>query len=126
MNRRVLIAMAAAAMMCPMTAAFAGGGAKTQYVRIKNVGATPVRVLAVNSVAFSEEQLKSKTRLLSQNGVTQFVLKKGVGYFLVANPAFTDGDELEYNFPKSTFVYLQAKEAAGVYSASFAPPGVRF
>lgn len=45
---------------------------------------------------------------------------------IVANPAFTDGDELEYNFPKSTYVYLQAKEVGGVYSASFAPPGVRF
>lgn len=103
-----------------------GGGGKTQYVRINNVGATPVRVVAVDSAVLSEEQLKSRTRLLSQNGVTQFVLKKGPGYFLVANPAFTDGDELEYNFPKSTYVYLQAKEVGGVYSASFAPPGVRF
>jgi hypothetical protein len=46
--------------------------------------------------------------------------------FGVGNSAGTEGDILDYNFPKSTYVYLQAKEAAGVYTASFAPPGTRF
>jgi hypothetical protein len=125
MNRRVVIAMAAAAMMFSTSAAFAGG-ANSQYLRIKNIGATTVRVVAANGPITSEKDLQSKSRLLSQNGVTQFVLKKAPGVFLVANPAFTDGDGLEYSFPKSTYVYLQAKEVGGKFTPSFAPPGTRF
>jgi hypothetical protein len=124
MKRRVLIAMAAAAMMCFSSAAFAGGGGvKTQYVRVKNVGATTVRVLASNSTL---TPTSGGSRLLSQNAVTQFVLKRLPGQFGVGNNAGTAGDILNYNFPNSTFVYLQAKEVAGVYKASFAPPGTRF
>ena len=122
MYRRCVIAMAVAAMVCVTSTAFAGGGSGTQYVRIKNIGSTSVRVLASNSAPTSS----AGSRLLSQNGVTQFVLKKAPGVFIVANNAFTDGTALEYNFPKSTFVYLQAKEAGGVYTAKFAPPGTRF
>jgi hypothetical protein len=124
MNRRVLIALAAAAMMFSTSAAFAGGGgAKTQYVRIKNIGATTVRVLASNGTIAPPF---AGSRLLSQNAVTQYVLKKGAGQFGVGNNAGTQGQVLDYNFPNSTYVYLQAKEAGGKYTASFAPPGTRF
>ena len=124
MNRRVLIAMAVAAMVCSTSTAFAGGGgSKTQFVRIKNIGSTTVRVLAANSTLTASSP---GSRLLSQNAVTQFVLKKSPGQFGVGNNAGTDGALLDYNFPNSTYVYLQAKEAGGVYTARFAPPGTRF
>jgi len=124
MNRRVFIALAVAAMAFSMnTASAGGGGSKTQIVRIKNIGSSTVRVLAANGTL---SPTSTGSRLLSQNAVTQYVLKKGAGQFGVGNDAGTDGDILDYNFPKSTYVYLQAKEAAGVYTASFAPPGTRF
>ena len=123
MNRRVFIALAVAAMaFSTSTASAGGGGSKTQYVRIKNIGAAPVKVVAMNGTPSSSVA----TRVLSQNGVTQFVLKKGPGFFGVLNVAETSGDSLDYNFPKSTYVYLQAKDAAGEVTASFAPPGTRF
>jgi len=124
MNRRVFMVMAAAALMFSTSTAFAGGGGgKPQYVRIKNVGSSTVRVLASNSTLSSTS---GGSRLLSQNGVTQFVLKRAPGQFGVGNSDKTEGDILDYSFPNSTFVYLLAKEAGGVYSASFAPPGMRF
>lgn len=124
MNRRVFIALAVAAMaFSTSTASAGGGGSKTQFVRIKNIGASTVRVIAVNGAL---SPTPSGSRLLSQNAVTQFVLKKGAGQFGVGNNSGTEGDILDYNFPKSTYVYLQAKEQAGVYKASFAPPGTRF
>jgi len=125
MNRRVFIALAVAAMAFSTSTASAGGsGSKTQIVRIKNIGSSTVRVVAANS-ALSEASASS-SRLLSQNAVTQFVLKKGPGEFAVANPDFTNGQLLKYNFPNSTYVYIQAKEEGGVYTPSFAPPGTRF
>ena len=127
MNRRVFIALAVAAMAFSTSTASAGGsGSKTQIVRIKNIGSSTVRVVAVTSSGATEASLKSASRLLSQNAVTQYVVKKGTGLFVVSNDAFTTGNSLEYNFPNSTYVYLQAKEAAGVYTPSFAPPGTRF
>jgi len=124
MYRRCVIAMAVAAMVCVTSTAFAGGGgSKTQYVRIKNIGSTTVRVLASNSPL---TPTSGGSRLLSQNAVTQFVLRKGPGQFGVGNSDKTAGDLLDYNFPNSTYVYLQAKEANGVYTAKFAPPGTRF
>jgi hypothetical protein len=124
MNRRVFIALAVAALAFSTSTASAGGsGSKTQIVRIKNVGSSTVRVLAKNGTLSSTS---TGARQLSQNAVTQYVLKKGAGQFGVGNSAGTEGDVLDYNFPNSTYVYLQAKEAAGVYTASFAPPGTRF
>ena len=123
MNRRVFIALAVAAMAFSTSTASAGGsGSKTQYVRIKNIGAPTVKVAAVNGMPTTQPAL----RTLSQNGVTQFILKKGPGLFGVINAAETDGDYLEYNFPNSTYVYLQANTVGDVVTASFAPPGTRF
>ena len=123
MNRRVFIALAVAAMaFSTSTASAGGGGSKTQYVRIKNIGAPTVKVAAFNGTPTKQPAFRS----LSQNGVTQFILKKGAGTFVATNPAETTGDYLEYNFPKSTYVYLQANTVGDVVTPSFAPPGTRF
>ena len=123
MNRRVFIALAVAAMAFSTSTASAGGsGSKTQYVRIKNIGAPAVKVTAFNGTPTTKPAFRS----LSQNGVTQFILKKGAGTFIATNPAETGGDYLEYNFPKSTYVYLQANTVGGLVKATFAPPGTRF
>jgi hypothetical protein len=124
MNRRVFIALAVAAMaFSTSTASAGGGGSKTQYVRIKNIGATAVNVVAVNGAVPSAPAYRS----LSQNRVTQFILKKGAGTFQVQNPADTaDIASLPYTFPNSTYVYLQANTVGGAVQATFAPPGTRF
>ena len=124
MNRRVFIALAVAAMaFSTSTASAGGGGSNTQYVRIKNIGATAVNVVAVNGAAPSAPAYRS----LSQNRVTQFILKKGAGTFQVQNPADTTNvASLPYTFPRSTYVYLQANTVSSLVQATFAPPGTRF
>ena len=127
MDRRVFIALAVAAMAFSTSTASAGGsGSQTQYVRIKNIGSSTLRVVAANGTLSPASS--SSTRLLSQNAVTQFVLKKGAGQFAVGSPDFLGGNLLNYNFPNSTYVYLQAQERGDFrpYTPSFAPPGTRF
>jgi len=129
MNRRVLLALAVAAMAFSTSTASAGGGSKsqTQYVRIKNIGSLPVQVVAEKAPI--SPPYKAGLRPLSQNAVTQFVLKKGPSFFGVFSADGTYGDGFDYNFPNSTYVYLQAKDAGlgnGGVTASFAPPGTRF
>ena len=122
MNRRVFIALAVAAMAFSTSTASAGGS-NQQFVRIKNIGAPAVNVGAVNGKAPTAPAYRS----LSQNGVTQFILKKGAGTFQVQNPnVLDDVAPLNYNFPKSTYVYLQANTVADAVTASFAPAGTRF
>jgi len=122
MNRRVLLAMAVATIVFSTNTAFAGSP-KTQYVRVKNTGVPTLKVVAANGAL--NETLP--TRSLSQNAVTQFVLKKGAGFLSVSSVAEgSTPSVLEYNFPKSTYVYLQAKEVEGTVTPSFAPPGTRF
>ena len=124
MNRRVFIALAVAAMaFSTSTASAGGGGSQTQYVRIKNIGAPTVKVAALNGTPTTAPAFRS----LSQNGVTQFILKKGAGTFVVQNPLVTDDIAvLPYTFPNSTYVYLQANTVGGLVKATFAPPGTRF
>jgi hypothetical protein len=130
MNRRVFIALAVAAMAFSSSTAFAGGSSKskTQYVRIKNIGSSPVWVNAMNGTLPDPTLSAASTgaRLISQNAVTQFVLKKGAGQFGVLNSGETAGTRLDYNFPNSTYVYLQARDAGDRVIATFAPPGTRF
>ena len=132
MNRRVLLTLAVAAMAFSTSTAFAGGSSKsqTQYVRIKNIGSLPAYVFVANG-EITLPAWKAGNRLLSQNAVTQFVLKKGASEFGVLSDndtgSFGGEDFLKYNFPNSTYVYLQARvTAGGVSQASFAPPGTRF
>jgi len=80
MNRRVLLALAVATIAFSSSTAFAGGSSKskTQYVRIKNIGSSPVWVNAMNgTLPDSTPAASTGARLISQNAVTQFVLKKG-------------------------------------------------
>ena len=122
MNRRVFIALAVAALAFSTSTASAGGGSsKTQYVRIKNIGAKAVKVAAWN-----EGTSEPASRTLSQNGVAQFILKKGPGIFAVDADGAISDTGLNYNFPNSTYVYLQAKAVGDQVYASFAPPGTRF
>jgi hypothetical protein len=82
MNRRVLLALAVAAMaFSTSTASAGGGGSKTQIVRIKNIGSSPVWVNAMNGTLPPPKPSAAATgaRLIPQNAVTQFVLKKGAG-----------------------------------------------
>lgn len=124
MNRRVFIALAVAAMVFSTSSASAGGGGSSkQFVRIKNIGAQPVNVAAYNGAAPASPAYRS----LSQNRVTQFILRKGAGTFLVQNPVLLDDiAPLPYTFPNSTYVYLQANTVGDAVQATFAPPGTRF
>jgi hypothetical protein len=135
MHRRVWLALAVAAVAFSSSTSFAGGSSNggssksnTQYVRIKNIGASPVWVNAVNGTLPDPKPSAAATgaRLISQNAVTQFVLKKGAGQFGVINAAETNGTRLDYNFPNSTYVYLQAQDAGDRVIATFAPAGTRF
>ena len=107
MNRRVFIALAVAAMAFSASTGFAGGSSKsqTQYVRIKNIGSLPAYVFVANG-EITLPAWKAGNRLLSQNAVTQFVLKKGASEFAVLSENDTGsfgGEEfLEYNLPNST------------------------
>ena len=68
MIRRVVVAVAVAAMVFSMDAVFAGGGggpAPAAAVRIKNIGAAPVLVNAANSGSIGT----AGGRLLSHNAV---------------------------------------------------------
>jgi len=122
MNRRVFIALVVAAMAFSTSTASAGSS-NTQYVRIKNIGAPAVNVVAVNGKAPAAPAYRS----LSQNRVTQFILKKGAGTFQVQNPSdAADIASLPYTFPNSTYVYLQANTVEKAVKATFAPPGTRF
>jgi len=105
------------------TSTASAGGSNKQFVRIKNIGAPSVKVAAVNGTPTTAPA----SRTLSQNGVTQFILKKGEGLFLVQNPVVAyDFDYLFYNFPESTYVYLQANTVDDLVQAKCAPPGTRF
>ena len=125
MNRRFFIALAVAALAFSTSTASAGGGggSRTQYVRIKNIGAPAVKVAAWNGAAPASPAYRS----LSQTGVTQFILKKGAGTFQDQNPVVADDiATLPYTFPNSTYVYLQANTVDSLVQAKFAPPGTRF
>jgi hypothetical protein len=129
MIRRVAFTLALAAMVCSMNAALAGGGSSgssksnSQYVRIKNIGSATALVNAANGGSVSTA---SGGKSLGQNGVAQFNLKKSPGVAAVTNAARSKAKTLPYNFPKSTYVYLQAQADAGAASITFAPPGTRF
>ncbi len=136
MIRRVLVAVAVAAMVFSMDAVHAGGttpagrfgGGVPQFVRIKNIGSAPVLVNAANGGLVGA----AGGKLLSQNAVAQFNLRNGPGIAMAANPAAVlglapvIGSALAYNFPNSKFVYLQATLNGNVPTIKFAPPGTIF
>ena len=129
MIRRVAFTLALAAMVFSMNAALAGGRSSgssssksnNQYVRTKNIGSATALVNAANGGSVA-----AGGKSLGQNGVAQFNLKKGPGVARAANAAGSKFKLLPYNFPNSTYVYLQAQADAAAATLTFAPPGTRF
>ena len=85
MNRRLFAAaVAVAALFLSVDSAFAGSPS-TQTVRIKNVGAAPVAVFAANGSP-TESQVAAGYKLISPNGVAQFVIKQGAAVGVAVDP----------------------------------------
>ena len=128
MIRSFSLALAVAALAFATDAAFAGGRSSgssksnNQAVRIKNIGSAPVLVNAKTGAATGAAGAKT----VNQNGVAQFNLKKAAGVAGATNAAGTPSAPLNYNFPKSTYVYLQAQADADAATMTFAPAGTRF
>jgi|GEM_PF-1268536 len=128
MIRSFSIALAVAALAFATDAAFAGGSSSgssksnNQTVRIKNIGSAPTLVNAKTGAATGAAGAKT----VNQNGVAQFTTKK------VASQAWAKGTgnnvpkTLNYTFPKSQIVYLQAASDATTTTLTFAPPGTIF
>jgi len=121
MIRSFSIALAVAALAFATDAAFAGGGSN-QTVRIKNIGSASTLVNAKTGSATGSAGAKT----VNQNGVAQFTTKK------VASQAWAKGTgnnvpkTLNYSFPRSQLVYLQAAADGSTTTLTCAPPGVRF
>jgi len=120
--------MAVAAMVFSVDAALAGGRSSgssksnNQYVRIKNTGSGTALVNAANGSVSA-----AGARSLASNGVAQFNLKKSAGQAISLYPADTSIQQtLDYNFPKSQYVYLLAAADATTATMTFSPPGKTF
>lgn len=136
MNRRGFAAVAAvAALIFSVDSAFAGSPA-TQIVRIKNVGGAPVAVFAANGTP-TESQVRQGYKLISPNGVAQFIIRQGAAVGVAVNPAAPVSMKVSVNnsiaaailpftFPRSRFVYLVATENGAGPTINFAAPGTRF
>ena len=138
MNRRMFTAVVAvAALFFSVDSAFAGSPS-TQTVRIKNVGAAPVAVFAANGSP-TESQVAAGYKLISPNGVAQFVIRKGASVGVAVDPttAATMKSKavvknslpvaiLPFAFPNSRFVYLVATAGGASPTINFAAPGTRF
>jgi hypothetical protein len=136
MSRRVFAAfVAVAALLSTVDFAVAGSPA-TQIVRIKNVGAVPVAVFAVNGTP-TESQVRAGAKLISPNGVAQFIIRQGSAVGVAADPAAppttnrvvrnsVSAAVLPFTFPRSRFVYLVANVGGGGPTLNFAAPGTRF
>jgi hypothetical protein len=139
MNRRLFAgAVALAALVFSVDSAFAGSPS-TQTVRIKNVGAAPVAVFAANGSP-TESQVAAGYKLISPNGVAQFVIRQGAGIGVAVDPTATAAMMkkkavvknslptaiLPFTFPKSRFVYLVATAGGASPTINFAAPGTRF
>lgn len=128
MIRRSILALAIAALAFSADAALAGGGrggsskGNTQSVRIKNIGTQPVLVNAKNGSATGAAGAKT----VSQNGVAQFRVKKVASQAFASDVSQTISDTLNYSFPRSQVVYLEALADGTSATVTFAPPGKLF
>ena len=129
MIRNAFFALAVAAMVVATGTAFAGGGsnsgsskASNQYVRIKNTGTAPALVNAANGAATTAAGGKT----VSGNGVAQFTIKKGAAQAFVQDQTAAVSQTLDFNFPKSKYVYLLAAADATTSTLTFSPPGKIF
>jgi hypothetical protein len=128
MIRSFSIAMAVIALAFSADFANAGGRSSgssksgNQSVRIKNIGPAPVLVNAKNGAATGAAGAKT----VSQNGVAQFRLRKVASQAWAADTAQTVPSTLDYSFPGSQVVYLEAAADGAVTTLTFAPPGKLF
>lgn len=126
MIRSACIAMAVVALAFTVDAALAGGGnrgatkAQIQNVRIKNIGAAPVLVNAINGTATA-----AGGKTVASNGVAVFRVRKGAAEAFAQNQG-GKSDALPFNFPRSQFVYLLAAADASTATLTFSPPGKTF
>jgi hypothetical protein len=127
MVRNAFFALAVIAMVASANAAFAGGRSSgssksnNQYVRIKNTGTAPALVNAKNGAASA-----AGGKTVSGNGVAQFTIKKGAAQAFVQDQTAAVSDTLDFNFPKSQYVYLLAAADATTSTLTFSPPGKIF
>ena len=138
MTRRMFTALVAVtALFFSVDSAFAGSPS-TQTVRIKNVGAAPVAVFAANGSP-TESQVRAGYKLISQNGVAQFVIRKGAAVGVAVDPTTavmmktkgavknsSSSAILPFTFPSSRLVYLVATAGGASPTINFAAPGTRF
>ena len=128
MIRNAFFALAVLAMVASANAAFAGGRSSgssksnNQYVRIKNTGTAPALVNAKTGTATGASGAKT----VNQNGVAQFTTKKVASQAWAADTAQAVPKTLNYTFPKSVIVYLQAAADGTTTTLTFAPPGTIF
>ena len=127
MIRNAFFALAVLAMVASANAAFAGGRSSgsskssNQYVRIKNTGTAPALVNAKNGTASA-----AGGKTVSGNGVAQFTIKKGAAQAYVQDQTAAQSKTLDFNFPKSQYVYLLAAADATTSTLTFSPPGKIF
>jgi hypothetical protein len=128
MIRTFSLALAIVALAFATDAAFAGGRSSgssksnNQVVRIKNIGSAPALVNAKTGAATGASGAKT----VNQNGVAQFTTKKVASQAWAADTAQTVPATLDYTFPKSQIVYLEAAADGTVTTLTFAPPGKIF
>jgi hypothetical protein len=127
MIRSAFLALAVVAMVASANAAFAGGRSggssksNNQYVRIKNTGTAPALVNAKNGAVSA-----AGGKTVSGNGVAQFTIKKGAAQAFVQDQTAVVSQTLDFNFPKSQYVYLLAAADATTSTLTFSPPGKIF
>ena len=127
MIRNAFFALAVLAMVASANAAFAGGRSggssksNNQYVRMTNTGTAPALVNAKNGAASA-----AGGKTVSGNGVAQFTIKKGAAQAYVQSQTGANPQTLDFNFPKSQFVYLLAAADATTSTLTFSPPGKIF
>jgi hypothetical protein len=128
MIRNAFFALAVLAMVASANAAFAGGRSSgssksnNQFVRIKNIGTAPALVNAKNGSSIASAGGKT----VASNGVAQFTIKKGAAQAFVQDQTAAVSQTLDFNFPKSQYVYLLAAADATTSTLTFSPPGKIF
>jgi len=128
MIRSSFLTLAVVAMVVSASAAFAGGRSSgnsksnNQYVRIKNTGTAPALVNAANGAATTAAGGKT----VSGHGVAQFTIKKGAAQAFVQDQTAAVSQTLDFNFPKSQYVYLLVVADADTATPTFSPPGKIF
>lgn len=124
-HRTMISAVAVVAVVA--STALAGGGGPTIPVRIKNVGKQSVSVNAASGTVSTSSML-AKSRTLASNGITQFMVRKGVFTASAANPSALQTVNKVRQFDTRTYktIYLYAQQDGTAATIVGAPGGVKF